>query len=103
MVGFSDLRRQVLTEAYFDELPFQMQKEVFRTGDGGRVILTLYAAGRDLEFRRVNQVYRAEIDVQTVAKDVSGRTIKVSEESLSFCSLFWLAPAVPSGLVGWHR
>ena len=51
-------------------------------GDEGRVILTLYIASRDLQFKKVNQVYRGEIDVQTVVKNVSGRTVKVSEHSL---------------------
>ncbi len=82
VVDFSDLRTQVLTEAYFDQLPFQIHNDVFRVSDEGRVILTLYIASGDLQFKKVNQVYRGELDVQTVVKDVSGRTVKVSEDSL---------------------
>ena len=82
VVDFSDLRTQVLTEAYFDQLPFQIHNAVFRLSDEGRVILTLYIASGDLQFKKINQVYRGELDVQTVVKDVSGRTVEVSEDSL---------------------
>ncbi len=82
VVDFSDLRIQVLAEARFDQLPFQTQNDVFRVGDEGRVILTLYIASEDLQFNKVNQVYQGEIDVQTVVKNVSGQTVKVSENSL---------------------
>ena len=82
VVDFSNPRTQVLTEAYFDQLPFQLRNDVFRLSDEGRVIFTLYIASGDLQFKKVNQVYRGELDVQTVVKDVSGRTVKVSEDSL---------------------
>ena len=82
VVDFSDLRTQVLTEAYFDHMPFQIHTDVFRASDEGRVILTLYIASGDLQLEKVKQVYRGELDVQAVVKDVSGRTVKVFEDSL---------------------
>ena len=82
VVDFSDLRTQVLTEAYFDQLHFQIQNDVFRVSDEGRVILTLYIASGDLQFEKIKQVYRGELDVQAVVRDVSGRTVKVFEDSL---------------------
>jgi len=82
VVDFSDLRTQVLAEARFDQLHFQTQNDVFRVGDQGRVIQTLYISPKDLQFKKANQVYRGEIDVQTVVKNVAGRTVMVSEDSL---------------------
>ena len=82
VVDFSDLHTQVLAETHFDQLPFQAHNDVFRVGDEGRVILTLYISSEDLQFKEVDQVYRGEIDVQTIVRNVSGKTVKVSENSL---------------------
>ncbi len=82
VTDFPDLRTQVLTEAYFDRLPFQIRTDVFRAGDQGRVILTLYIAGEDLQLEELERVYRGKLDVQAIVKDLSGRTVRVLEVSL---------------------
>ncbi len=81
-VAFPDLRAQVAARVDFARLPFQLQNEVFRRVDQGRVVLILHLLAGDLQFRKVNQVYRAELEVQTLVKNVAGRTVKVSEDSL---------------------
>lgn len=77
-----DLRSEVATRVDFDQLPFQLQSEVFRRVDEGRVVLILQVNAADLQFRKVSKEYRAQLDVQTIVKSVAGHTVKVSGDSL---------------------
>ena len=82
VVSIPDLRSEVATRVDFTRLPFQLQSEVFRRVDEGRVVLILHVNAADLQFRKVSQEYRAQLDVQTVVKSVAGHTVKISGDSL---------------------
>ena len=79
---FKDLRLKVTTRVDFSGLPFQLQSEVFRRVDEGRLILILHFKARDLQLKNINHVYRAEINVQTVVTNLTGEILKNSEDSL---------------------